>query len=76
MRFVGRDAEQPGLELGIALKRGDIFDYRQKRFLTNLLDIFACKVGRKLKNETAGGRVMPLEDFVPGCRVTAPASGH
>src|SRR5207247_8195482 len=64
-RFVGGDAEQPRLKLALAVERLEVANDGQKNFLADFLGIFACKIRRQLENDTPGGRVVPIEQFVP-----------
>src|ERR1041384_6993660 len=74
MRFVRRNAEQPGLELTIALERVQTLDHRQKSFLANLFDVFGCEIRTELKHEAPGRRVIEIEQFVPAGGIAAQAA--
>src|SRR5262249_39380473 len=72
--LVGGNAEQPGLELALALKRADVFDDGEENFLANLLRVFPGEIGSELENEASRRGVVPIKQLIPGTRLAAPAA--
>ena len=62
------------MELALAVERFQVPDDRQKDFLADLLRVFPREVVSKPKNEASCRGVMPIEQLVPGRRLTAAAA--
>ena len=73
-RLVGGDAEEPGLKLAAAVEGIEVPDDGQEDFLANLLDVLAREIVPELKDKAPRRRVMPVEQLVPGPRLTTAAA--
>jgi hypothetical protein len=62
------------LELAPAVKGIEVADDGQEDFLANLLDVLAREIVAKLKDKAPRRCVVPVEQFVPGPRLTPAAA--
>src|SRR5262249_53319743 len=73
-RFVGGDAEEPGLKLAFAVKRIDVANDGKEGFLADFFGVLLREIRTELEDEAAGGGVVQVEEFVPGGGLAATAS--
>ena len=74
IRFIGGNAKKPRLKLAFPVKGIQMLDHRKESFLADLFHVLSAQIGPKLKNESCRGRVVPIEQLVPGLLLPPAAS--